>query len=100
MTDLPQWAMEKAEIVAKEATRDAMKDPLMPYFVTVSPHIASALVEAEARGIERAAEAAERYKQRPNSFKSSEPDKTVFGWGRARTDIAKLIRKLKDNPNE
>ena len=40
--DIPQDIWDAAEVIAKEATRDAMRDPLLPYFVTVAPHIARA----------------------------------------------------------
>lgn len=46
--DIPQDVWDKAEVIAKEATRDAMRDPLMPYYVTVSPHIARAIITAKA----------------------------------------------------
>lgn len=55
--DIPQDVWDAAEVVAKEATRDAMRDPLMPYFVTVSPYIARAILSAEKRGEEREREA-------------------------------------------
>lgn len=42
---------------------------------------------------ERCARVAESYKHRTEGFNESEPDKTVFGWGRARTGIADKIRK-------
>ncbi|WP_323015919.1 hypothetical protein [Devosia sp.] len=58
--ELPEWAMAMAEQVAKEATRDAMRDPIMPYYITVAPHIAQALVTAERRGIGRAVPLLER----------------------------------------
>lgn len=44
--DVSQEAWEQAQVVAKEATRDAMRDPLMPYYITVAPHIARAITAA------------------------------------------------------
>lgn len=73
--DIPQWAKDKSASVAKEATRDAMRDPLMPYYITVAPHIARALLDAEARGAERmkerAAEVAESFDKRTDILKIS-----------------------------
>lgn len=50
-----QKAWDAAEIIAKEATRDAMRDPLMPYYITVTPHIARAIMAAKAEDREACA---------------------------------------------
>lgn len=42
--DIPQGVWDHAENIAKDATRDAMRDPLMPYYISVAPHIARALM--------------------------------------------------------
>lgn len=42
--DIPQDIWDVAQITAKEATRESMRDPLMPYFVTVAPFIARAIL--------------------------------------------------------
>lgn len=50
--NISQSVWDAAEIIAKEATRDAMRDPLMPYYISVTPHIARALMaEREACSI-------------------------------------------------
>jgi hypothetical protein len=92
MTDLPQWAMEKAEALAIQHDGNADEWDM--------EQIARALVEAEARGIERSAKVAEKYNGHPKSFRAEEPDKTVYGWGRARSGIAAAIRKLMEQDNE
>ena len=45
--DISQEAWDAAEVIAKEATRHAMRDPLMPYFITVRPYIARAIDTAK-----------------------------------------------------
>lgn len=57
--DVSLGVWKAAEVVAKEATRDAMRDPLMPYYITVAPHIARAITAAVAAEREACAVVAE-----------------------------------------
>lgn len=56
--------------------------------------IARAIQSAKAEAYEKAAGVAEKYRGRFDGFKVQEPDKTVFGWGTARREIATAIRAL------
>lgn len=52
--NMPQDVWDAAEIAAREATRDAMRDPLMPYYITVAPYIARAIIKARQDALEAA----------------------------------------------
>lgn len=56
--EIPKDIIALAETVAKEATRDAMRDPLMPYYITVAPHIARAISQARSQAYEELIECA------------------------------------------
>mgnify|MGYP001497766092 CR=1 FL=1 len=83
MADLPEWAMEKAGTIVK-----AHEDEHGYVFPELVAPIALALVEAERRGIERAAEVADRYPER-------DPAEDGSGYWAAE-EIAAAIRKLGD----
>jgi hypothetical protein len=54
--DISQDVWDRAEAVAKETARNALRDPLMPYFISAQPLIARAILSAveEEREAQRA----------------------------------------------
>jgi hypothetical protein len=79
----PPDILSRADALLSEKYPDGIVDPR---FVEIACEAMMAQREIDAK-------IAETY--RKGTFNREEPDKTVFGWGRARGDIAKAIRGTK-----
>lgn len=83
----------EAERIAKEATRQAMIDPLMPYYITVAPFIEAAILQARSQAFDESAKIADGYAVEPDPDEQDPYDEWEMGNRSAAKRISQAIRQ-------